>query len=57
MRIEIIEPQNEGTYAQEFGWRVVIDGVPAYSGNERGAKAYALKMKARAAGIDLTGDR
>jgi hypothetical protein len=49
MRITLTEPQNEGTYAQEFGWRVEVDGIPAYSGNERGARTYAAKMRARAA--------
>lgn len=46
-RIEIVPPTQSGTYARDFGWRVTVDGFTAYSGDERGAKCYAVSMRRR----------
>lgn len=45
--ITIIPPAHEGTHFDRCGWRVTIDGFTAYSGNERGARAYAAAMRRR----------
>jgi hypothetical protein len=47
MAVTLHPPEQPGTYAQRFGWRVTVKGFTAYSGDERGAKDYARAMRRR----------